>query len=570
MRRGYLFSLVMMLCVCAFVWALQPVAKDKKTEKHPKSESQIVLVHADRLFFNMRINPLAQILVGNVCFEHQGTLMYCDSALYYKDDKSFDAFGNVRMVQGDTLSLVGDVLLYNGVEQIARVRSRGKHFGVIMRHRNTTLYTDSLDYDRVYDLGRYFDGGRLTDEENELTSDWGEYSPTTREAVFRYNVVLVNPCPPKKAESTLLSDTLYYNTRSQIAHVVGPSNLENGNTHVYTENGYYYSKTDESVLLDRSILTNVAKKMVGDSMHYDHKTHISQAFRNIDYDDRENKNCFRGHYALYNDSTGYAEASDSAVCIDYSQRDTMYAHADTFKLYTYNINTDSVYRMLYAYNHVRAYRVDIQAVCDSLVYDGRDSCATMYKDPIIWQESQQILGEYIRAWVNDSTIDSVHVVNQALMVERQDSMHYDQIASKEMHSYFNNGELYLNVADVNVFMNYHPYDDDSLMIGMVHAESAQMKMFMQDKKLQKIWMPATTGQMFPLDQIPPDARFLENFAWFDYVRPLNKDDIFVWRPKRAGTELKPTVMHEAPKRTLEDVKREQKRDKKTRQSLIDW
>ena len=61
-------------------------------------------------------------------------------------------------------------------------------------------------------------------------------------------------------------------------------------------------------------------------------------------------------------------------------------HADTFKIFTFNINTDSVYRKIHAYNKVRAYRVDAQAVCDSLVYNSQDSCMTMYKDHSVESE----------------------------------------------------------------------------------------------------------------------------------------------------------------------------------------
>lgn len=548
MRRFFLIFFIMLCGLMSLTWAFQP-AKKEKGKKRPQSSEMIYLRHSDKLYYNQRVNRNAQILVGNVCFEHQGALMYCDSALYYKETKSFDAYGHVKMVQGDTLSLLGEVLYYNGMDQLARIR-----YNVVLKHRETTLYTDSLDYDRLYDLGYFFEGGRLVDKDNELTSYWGQYSPSTRESEFNMNVKLVNPRPPKAAKSVLLSDTLHYNTKTGVAHVIGPSNLEHGNTHVYTENGYYLSNTDEAYLLNRSVLTNVAKRLVGDSVYYDGKTHDSKAFGNIDYDDRDNKNKFYGNYVLYNDSTGYAEAADSAVCIDYSQKDTLYAHADTFKLYTYYIDTDSVYRMMHAYRHVRAYRKDLQAVCDSLVYNGQDSCATMYKDPIIWQQGQQILGEKIMAWANDSTVDSVYVVNQALMVERIDSMHYNQVASKEMHSYFKDGEVYLNVADLNVFMNYHPFDSDSLMIGMVHAESAQMKMYMDERKLQKIWMPATNGEMYPIDQTPPEKRFLENFAWFDYIRPTSKDDIFVWRGKKEGSELKEQVRHTAPTQKLSTIK----------------
>lgn len=530
-------------------------ARVKKGGQRKPSDSRVHLLHADRLYFNQRLHPTAQFLVGDVRFDHEGTLMFCDSAMYYEATNSFDAFGNVRMRQADTLSLVSDVLYYDGFDQMARAR-----YNVVLKHRGTTLYADSLDYDRLYDLGYFFEGGRLVDKDNELTSDWGEYSPTTRDAKFNYNVRLVNPRPPREAKSILISDTLHYNSRTGIAHTLGPSNIDNGNNHIYTEDGYYDSENDFSYLLDRSILQNGYKVLVGDSVCWDATEKIGKAYGHAVYTDTLNKNKFVGNYALYNDSTGYAEAADSAVLIDYSQRDTFYAHADSFFLYTYNINTDSVYRILHAYHHVRAYRVDVQGVCDSLVYDSRDSCLTMYKDPIIWQEGQQLLGEVIKAWTNDSTLDSVYVINQALSVERIDSLHYNQIASKEMHSYFTNGELTFNVADKNVYVNFFPFDDDSLMIGMNHVESSQMKMYLRNRKVDKIWMPASTGTMYPLPMIPADVRFLNNFAWFDYIRPLNKDDIFNWRGKKAGTELKQSVLREAPRQRLDDVKKKNKKD----------
>lgn len=533
----------------------QQMRTTAKNNRKP-SDSRVHLLHSDRLYFNQRIHPTAQFLVGNVRFEHDGTLMWCDSALFYEATNSFDAFGNVRMRQTDTLSLVSDVLYYDGLDQMARAR-----YNVVLTHRGTTLYADSLDYDRLYDMGYFFEGGKLVDQDNELTSDWGEYSPSTREAVFNYNVRLVNPRPPKEAKSVLISDTLHYNTRTGIAHVLGPSNIDDGDNHIYTENGYYDSNTKESFLLDRSILQNGNKVLVGDSVYWNGQDSVGKAYGHAIYSDTLNKNMFIGNYALYNDRIGYAEAADSAVLIDYSQKDTFYAHADSFFLYTYHIDTDSMYRMLHAYHHVRAYRVDIQAVCDSMVYDGRDSCTTMYKDPIVWQEGQQLLGEMIKAWRNDSTLDSVYVINQALSVERLDSIHYNQVASKEMHSYFEDGDLRLNVADMNVYVNYYPYDDDSLMIGMNHTETSQMKMYMKDKKVEKIWMPEATGVMYPVPMVPPNMLYLENFAWFDYIRPLDKDDIFNWRSKKAGTELKESVRHTAPRQRLEDVKKEKEKRK---------
>lgn len=529
-----------------------PPVKRASTDSRSKENfsSQVYLLHADKLYFDDHIRPDAQFLVGNVQFRHDDVLMYCDSALFFKATNSFDAYGHVRMVQGDTLSLTGEILYYNGLDQIARVRRN-----VVLRHRESTLYTDSLDYDKLYGMGYFFEGGRLLDQENELTSDWGEYTPATREAVFNYNVKLVNPAPPRSAQTTLVSDTLHYNTGTGIAHIVGPSNIEHGSSHIYSELGYYDSKANLSYLLNRSILTNEGKRLVGDSVVWDGEHKVGKAFGNIVYTDAANKNMFTGNYCLYNDSTGYSEAADSAVAIDFSQKDTLYAHADTFKVFTYNIRTDSVYRVMHAYRHMRAYRRDIQAVCDSLVFNGQDSVMTMYHDPILWQEGQQLLGEEIKAFFNDSTIDSVQVLRQALSVERLDSIHYNQITGNEMHTYFRDGEAYLSTSIGNVYVNYFHMGEDSILADMNRTETTFLKIFLKDRKVDRIWMPAATGSFYPIPLIPAEVLYVENFAWFDYVRPVDKHDIFEWRPKKAGSELKKITRREAPKQKLSNIKK---------------
>ena len=529
--------------------AVTPVRKT--AGKRPPSDSKVHLLHADRLFFDDRLHRTAQILVGDVQFSHDGVLLFCDSALYYEATNSFDAFGHVRMNQGDTLLLDSEVLFYNGLDQLARAR-----YDVVLQHGTMTIYTDSLDYDRLYDLGYYFEGGRVLDHDNELVSDWGEYSPATHEAVFNYNVRMVNPAPPAKPETTLISDTLHYNTETAVAYIVGPSNIENGENHIYSERGYYDTQSKHSHLLERSILTNNGKRLVGDSVVWNDDVAIAEAFGNVVYTDEVNKNKLTGEYCYYEDITGYVMATDSAVAIDYSQQDTMYAHADTFKVFTYNIDTDSTYRVMHAYHHMRAFRNDLQAVCDSMIYDTRDSILIMYRDPILWQAGQQQLGEEIQIFFNDSTIDSVQVLRQALSVEKIDSIHYNQVSGHVMHTYFQNGEVYLSTSEGNVFVNYYPFDDDSIMVELNHTETSLLKMFVKERKVDHIWMPAATGIMYPIPLIPPDMYYLQNFAWFDYIRPLDKNDIFEWRPKKAGTELKESVRHSAPRQRLSDIKKQ--------------
>lgn len=521
------------------------VARMSPPDDSPEKKSKVYLLHSDVLRFDKAQNPDAQIVDGNVVFRHDSVYMYCDSAYFYNATNSLEAFGNVKMNQGDTLFLYGDYLFYDGNNQIAMVREN-----VRMENKQTILLTDSLNYDRILNLGYYFDGGTLMDEENVLTSNWGEYSPSTKIAVFNHDVKLVNP------QFTLTSDTLKYSTETKIANIVGPSDIVSDKNHIYSELGYYNTSTEQAELLNRSVLTNEGKKLIGDSLFYDRAKGYGEAFDNIVMNDTVNRNMLTGGYCYYNELSEEALATQRAVAIDYSQGDSLFMHADTLRMKAFFLNTDSAYREMRAYFKVRMYRSDIQGVCDSLVFSTKDSCLTMYRDPIVWNGPQQLLGEEIKVYMNDSTIDWAHIINQALTVERKDSVHYNQVNGKEIKAYFENGDT--RKVDVlgSVHVVYYPEEKDSTMIGMNTSETSVLNMFLKDRKMEKMVMsPKSNGTLYPMDQIPPDKLYLSNFAWFDYIRPLNKEDIFYWRGKKAGQEIKKSERKSVPLPNTDLLKR---------------
>lgn len=515
------------LCLFGFCLLAQ-VRPAKKGEQKP-AKSKVYLLHSDVLKKSpLNPDPDAQILIGNVAFRHDSVYMYCDSACFYEKTNSLEAFDNVKMVQGDTLFLYGDYLFYDGNTQIAQVR-----YNVRMENKNTTLLTDSLNYDRIYNLGYYFDGGTLMDEENVLTSEWGEYSPATKISVFNYDVKLVNP------KFTLTSDTLRYSTATKIANILGPSDIVSDANHIYSELGFYNTQIGQAELLDRSVLTNEGKRLTGDSLFYDRVKGYGEAFDNVIMTDTVNKNMLTGDYCYYNELTKYAFATKKAVAVDYSQGDSLFMHADTLQMYTYYLNTDSMFREMRAYHKVRMYRTDVQGVCDSLVFSSKDSCLTMYYDPILWNNNQQLLGEKIMIYMNDSTIDWAHIQNQALSVEQLDSTSYNQVTGKEMKAWFQGGEMRKVDVIGSVRLVYYPMESDSTLIGMNVSETSLLNMFLENRKMKKMIMsPKSNGTLYPMLQRPPEKMKLDNFVWFDYIRPLDKEDIFEWRGKKAGQELK--------------------------------
>ena len=334
--------------------------------------------------------------------------------------------------------------------------------------------------------------------------------------------------------------------------MVGPSKIVSGSSVVHTADGYYDTKTDKAKLFGRSTLVDKDKSITGDSLYYV-KNGESTGYGNVVYVDKKNKNSLTCNYLRYNEKTGMGFATKRPVAIDYSQKDTLWMHSDTMRIYTFNINTDSVYRKVHAYPHVRAFRNDMQAICDSLVFNSKDSCMTMYKDPVIWNANRQMLGEEIRAYMADSTIRFAHVIGQALSIEQMpDSVHYNQITSSEMKSYFEKGEMKMTEAIGNVQTVYYMTNDkDSSLVGLNYLETDTMRMYLgAARKLDKIWTNKFTSTMYPITQVPPAKYKLPNFAWFEDLRPTDKNDIFVWRGKSSGTELKSFKRHEAPLQSL--------------------
>lgn len=494
-----------------FVFLVSGVFAQGQDSIPPKTTS-VYLEHADLLSFDKEVNVDAQILRGNVRFRHDSSYMYCDSAYYYEALNSLEAFSNVRMEQGDTLFVYGDYLIYDGNTQLARLRKN-----VRMINNEVTLYTDSLNYDRMANVGYYFDRGKIVDADNVLSSFFGRYSPETKIAVFNDSVKLDNP------QFVLYSDTLEYSTESKIATILGPSVIVSDSGTVKTSRGWYDTVEDKSLLLDRSQVLSGNRILTGDSIAYDKKIGFGEAFGNMSICDTTQRVTLEGQYGYYNEITEYAFATDSARFLEYSRGDTLFLHADTLEMMT----VDSAYREVRAFYGVRFYRTDIQGVCDSMLFNTKDSVLYMFRDPVLWNEQYQLFGDTILVFMNDSAVDYAHVKEYAFSIQHLDSTYYNQLKGSDLKAYFE-GEA-VNRIDVsgNAESIFYPVENDGLKVGLNETKSGFLSIWMKENKLErlKIW-PTPVGSLTPIPDLKPEQKTLKDFVWFDYLRPTDKDDIF--------------------------------------------
>ena len=554
-----------MLSFLSFFLALVPgfltvAAQDTVSVPETEAELQAVdtnwvyLLNADIIRYEEYINPDAQRLMGNVVFRHDSMYMYCDSALFYQDRNSFDAYHNVRVEQGDTLFLYGDSLFYDGNTKLLRVRDN-----VRLENRTMILLTDSLNYDRNTGLGWFFDGGTLLDEESTLISEYGQFDTNTNMAVFMDGVSMESP------DYTLTTDTLHYHTDSHTAFFYSPATIINEDNVINTSHGRFNTDNKSAVLLDRSVIEQNGgeSRMTGDSINYDSESGQMEGFGNVIINNYKDKIDALGEYAYYNSQNDSAVLTGKALLIEYSAGDSLFVHADTFRLATfYNEAHDSIVeRQMRGFYKVRAYRPDMQMVADSMVFTTKDSSLTLFSDPILWNEESQILGEKIIFYMNDSTIDWAHVIGQALFVQMNDDIHFNQIAGREIKAYFKNSEI--DYADVNgnVQAVFYTLDSDSAMIGMNTTEGSSLRTYFKERAVNKIVMIGhSNGVMYPMEKLDEKKMYLPNFNWFERIRPLDRDDVFYWRGKRAEEQLKKSSSNkEVPLPTLQGDRKRRRR-----------
>jgi hypothetical protein len=461
--------------------------------------------------FDKNIAGGAYRLIGNVEFKHEGALMYCDSAYFYAEVNSLDAFSHVHIIQGDTVDLFGDFLHYEGNTRIAQVRKNVRLIG-----KNTKLVTSALDFDLGRNVGFYQNHADIESGENKLKSRQGYYYSRQQMYYFRDSVILLNP------DYTIYSDTLQYRTTTKVAYFFGPTRIIGDSSYIYCEKGWYNTETNKSMLKQKAWVRNKRQTIHGDSLYYERETTYGEGFSNIEVLDEEQNIILRGNHAFINQLENRALLTDSAMFIYIMDGDSAFVHADTLR----TMADSAGHRLLKGYHHVRLFKSNLQGVCDSLFYTTEDSILKLYKKPVLWSGLNQLSSDYIEIWTKNREIDQLHMQQLAFMINREDSTKFNQIKGKKMICHFRNNQLYRIDVNGNGQTVYYARDKDNL-IGVNVAQSSDLVITVKDNKPDNIlFLTKPSATLYPIGLAPKEELILKDFKWNESLRPVSRIDIF--------------------------------------------
>ena len=480
-----------------------------------KSEKSrlIRMVNSDKWMEDKINHPGVRDLIGNVEFEDGNAIMFCDSAKQFTELNAFNAYGNVHIIKADSIHIYSDELLYNGNTKLARLRKSVK---LINTNSELTIETENLDYDLNTDIGYYFDGGTVTDTAFVLNSIKGYYYANTGMVNFKNDVKV------KTSGSDIFTDTLLYDTNTEIISILGPTNIYTDSVHLYSEDGWHDPKNNYSVLKHHSSIKKGGQVIEGEHLIYDGMSKEGEAFKWVEITDTSQQIKIKGKYGRFTDATDYAYVTDSALFIQYAGFDSLFLHADTL---SFEPDTND-FRLMKAYHNVKFFRFDVQGKCDSIVYSTYDSVINMYKDPIMWSLNNQMTGDEIHVISKNNHVEQIDMVGDAFLISRVDSIRFNQIKGKKISGYIEKNMLRKIFVDGNTETLYYLIDGPYI-VGINKAESPYLTIFMKGNKIEKLIMsPNPVGTILDPTKVTPSQLTLENFNWRLNERPFTPWEIF--------------------------------------------
>ena len=499
----------------------------KSTAQAPK-KTKIELLNADVSEFNESFNAKATRLIGNVRFKHESAFMNCDSAYLFRDENRLDAFGHIRITQGDSMTMTGGKLQYDGNTRIANVFEN-----IVLSDRKMTLRTRKIEYNLSNSTAYYTDSANIVDGENTLTSKMGFYYSKTTDLYFKEDVLLINP------RYTLECDTLRYNTTSRIAYFLGPTRLWTKSSKMYCEAGWYNTNRQNCLFTKNAQLENDGQVLRGDTVAYDQKKDIGKAFGNVSITDSSRQLIIRGDYAEHHQLTDSSWVTGAAEMINYQGGDSLFLHADTLLAIGKTTKQDSITisnRDVFAFHHVKIYKSDLQGTCDSLVYTATDSTIRFFRQPVLWSGHNQLTADSIWLVMGDSSIQRIHLKLNALIISQSDtlqtgildSLRFNQITGKLMIGHFEGNELSRIDVTGNGQTIYYAKSSSNKDVAVNRADCSDLIIDINKNELKNITLlNDPDGTLYPMKEMRTNELRLKGFQWLENKRPKSRDDIFL-------------------------------------------
>lgn len=479
-----------------------------------QTPKKIIVENSDFSDVNEAEIPGALLLTGNVKINHDGVVLTCNKAYFFQKENYIKAFGNVQLVQGDTLFLNSKYAEYSG--NVKKAFATGN---AVMTSPDATLQTDTINFDRNVQEVFYNTKGTIVNKDNTLVSKSGRYYVTQKKFQFLTEVVLTNP------KYIMKSNHLDYYSNSGHSYLFGPSTITSKTNYIYTENGFYDTKKNLAHFLRKSYIKYDDRRIEGDSLYYNRNTEFASATRNVKITDSINKGIVKGHYAELYKLKDSMFVTKRAVAINLVENDSVYIHGKKLM-----VTGKEGERIIRAFNNVRFFKIDMSGKCDSLHSNSKTALTKLIGKPILWNAESQITGDLMHLIGDNKTrkIDSLKVFNNTFLISKDTlGTGYNQVKGMNLIGKFRDGKLH----DVDIIKNteaiYYARNSANELVGIDKSVSSRINLIIENNRVENITLfKNVQSDSYPEDELAENDRKLKGFVWRGDERIKSKDDIF--------------------------------------------
>ncbi|MBK6935373.1 MAG: hypothetical protein IPH17_10115 [Bacteroidales bacterium] len=437
------------------------------------SQVKIKLDNADILKYSTTRGDI-QILVGNVSFSHEGNYLFCDSAYLYSDENRVEAFGNVSLVGKNHITLTAKYINYNGDNQIAKAKNN-----VYLTDGYYVLKTNELEYDLQNDIAFYLDKGVITDPYQTIISKKGYYYGENEDLAFAINVEI------NANDYKIITDSMRYNAKNEFVFFFDNTTITDTNIMIYCNYGIYDMRNDTFFFANHPIIYYDSYYIEADTVQFYRNEGLTKARSNAIILDTINDIRILGPFIKLSQN-------DSSIFTAKPSILDIFTHDDTLTIISDTLTTlyDSLKGREFVFNkNVHVFQNNIQAACDSLVYNQKDSAFYLFKNPIFWYDSIQMTADTIVLFLKNDSLDIMLGYQNAFIIEPyKDSLYslYNQIKGMSVKIKFKNNQIDSLIMDRQCELTYYLIDDEKKMIGVNYSTGNQIILVFKDDDLNKI------------------------------------------------------------------------------------
>lgn len=456
-------------------------------------------------------------LLGAVKMKHQSSLIFCDSAYFFRGENRAQLFGRVRIDdEKDPITTKSSYAEYDGNTKIAKLRK-----GVVFTNQKTTLYTEYLDYNRETNVANYFEEGKVVDSVNVLTSKEGFYEINYERISFKQDVVLINP------DYTLKTNDLIYLTVSKTTETQGLTNIVSKDGYkLDAQKGSFYDTQKKQFRFYDGIVENEESRVKAEELFYDEQESFYEGKKDVRVYNKDKKLEVFGDQGKYWESKKYSEVFGNALVRRYFDTDTLFLTADSL---ISNDNKEDSVNYLLAFHQVKMVKSDLSGKADSLYYNFADSSIHLFKDPVLWNRKSQLSADSMVFLIANEKLDRVYLKSKAFSIMTDTLFNFNQMKGRKMTGIFKEGQIQRLYIEGNGESLYYALEADTLTQGVNRILSATIELAFEDGVVKKSnFGVRPDGKFIPIQKIDEKIGKLEGFRWRIEDRPARKD-IEAWR-----------------------------------------